>query len=129
MVVGGRGIEAHGNRLVEIFGSFVNLVQHAAIGPDFGVEGAAAGVENADDIPGLAAEIDGLAEFETFVSRFDILADDQFGEAGLKKAAFDDFYVGADFKCFFRYAADLNIGVGVRSSEIETGDDHRFGTY
>src|SRR5277367_4502818 len=94
---GWRG-EPHRDGLKKIFGAFVDLIDDAAVGPNFGVESAAAGVENADDIPGTAAECRGLAEFEAGVSGSDIFPDDEFGEAGLEEAAFDHMNVGPNFK-------------------------------
>ena len=46
----------HGDGLEDVVGALVDLIENAGVAPDFGIEGAAAGVENADDFPGAAAE-------------------------------------------------------------------------
>ena len=48
--------KVHGDGLEDIAGALVDVVEHAGVAPDFGIEGAAAGVEYADHFPLAATE-------------------------------------------------------------------------
>ena len=55
----------HGDGLEDVGGALVNVVEHAGVAPNFGIEGAAASIENAHDLPVAAAKIDGIADGQT----------------------------------------------------------------
>ena len=116
-----------GDRLKDVGRALVDVIEHARIGPDFGIERAAAGVEHADDLPVAATEIHGVAESQAGVGAVGIFADDQFGQAGVEHAAFDDLHVAANVHDVGRNAADLNVGICAGRFEREGRDDDDFG--
>ena len=117
----------NGDRLKHVARALVDVIQHAGVGPDFGIERAAAGIEDADDLPVAAAEINGVAESQTGVGAVGIFADDQLGQAGIEHAAFDDLHVAPNIHHVGRNAADLNVGIGAGRFERERRDDDDFG--
>ncbi len=116
-----------GDRLEDVGRALVNVIEHAGVGPDFGIERTSACIEDANDLPVAAAEIHGVAESQAGVGAVGILADDQLGQAGIEHAAFDDLHVAPNVHHVRRNAADLNVGIGAGRFERERRDDDDFG--
>jgi hypothetical protein len=100
----------------------------SAVSESFRVEGAAASVKNADDIPGAPAEVHWLTHFQTTVGGRDILADYQFSEARGEEATLDDVYIAAHFQRFGGDPANLDVGVGAGREQRERRDYDNLGT-
>src|SRR5216683_3186501 len=124
--IGGR--EMDGDGLEDVGGALVDVIEDARVAPDFGIEGAAAGIEHADDLPMAAAEINGVADGQTGIAGVGVFADDQLGKARAKHAALNDFGVGADGEDVGGNAANLHVGIGAGGAQGEGGDHHDFGS-
>ena len=88
--------EMYGGRLKNVVGPLQNFVQDFRIAPDFGVERRAARIENADDFPVPAAQVERVAQFHARVCFRRVLADNQLCKPRLEHAALIQFYEGPD---------------------------------
>ncbi len=120
---GRRRFEAHGRRLEDVRRPLVDLAENVGVAPYLGVEGAAAGVEDADDLPCAAAEPDTAAESESPIGLDGVRADDELGQARLEEPPGLETDVGADGEGPRRDAPDLDVGVRARFGQGEGGDN------
>ncbi len=81
------------------------------VAPNFGIEGAPAGVKNAHHLPTGAAERNGVSHSQSRIGRLGVLADDNFVQTVPEHAAFDDSYILANGKDVRRDTAKLNVRI------------------
>src|SRR4029079_11369966 len=74
---------------LEIVLALVGRLDHGAITPDLRLREAAVRGEDADDFPGVFADLEFLAHVETVENGGGARADDHFIPAGFEAAAFD----------------------------------------
>src|SRR4029077_4493382 len=113
----GRRSEVHGNGLRKRVGTFRGAVEEVSVAPNFGIEGAAARVENAYDLPAYATEPNGASQGQSRIGRSGVFTNDEFGQARLEHAALYDFDVLADGKNVGGDAAKLNVRVGAGGNQ------------
>jgi len=74
----GRGrIEVDGGGLKNVGRAQQDLVEDFGVAPDFGVEGRAARIEDADDLPVAPAKIDGIADGQPGIGFGSVFPDDE----------------------------------------------------
>src|ERR1019366_6260700 len=98
-------------RLENVGGAFINVVEDAAVAPNFGIKSRAASVEYPCNRPFAAAEAHLISHRQAGIAVGGIAAHDQFGKARLKHAALNNPDIGSNGEDVGRNAAHLYVSV------------------
>ena len=104
----------------------VVAVEHVGVGPDLRIEGAAAGVEDADDRPRPRPDAHRRAKVEPLIRLGGVAADDDLVEPLAEEAPLDDLDVVAHLQHALRHAAHLDVGVAVGAAHRQRRDHHHL---
>ena len=99
------------------------------VAPDFGIKGAATGVEDAHDLPAHLAEADGVAKRQAGVRLIGVLPNSHFAKAGLKHTSLNNSYLLANLQHIGRNAPKLHIRVRARGDQWNRRHEHGFWGY
>ena len=113
-----------GNGLKKRIRPLISLGEQTRVGPNFRIEGTAAGVENSNDLPLHGAQPNGVVEGQAGIGGIRVFADDDFGEARSEHAALDDLDLLADVEDVGRNPAQFHIGVGARGNQGNGSHEH-----
>ena len=125
----GRRGEMHGYGLEINVRAIEGGPDQVRVAPDVRVKRAAAGVENAHNLPVHAAQADGIPKRQPGIRSVGILPHDNFVESRRKHPALNDLNISSNLQNILGDAANFHVGVGSRRNQRYGSNQHHLGCH